>query len=218
MIMKNNKNADKSVLMCICEIIAVMIILQISRMAIEHIIFMFAERNNLVDDAATAVAMTLLTLILVAVARLTGIKLSVLPNRFSAGYVVETVIYIFMMISTAYFFCNEFFEIFILVYGCLITPVFEELVFRGYAWNTLSPKFKSVIPVYIINTVLFAVWHLGYWEDIAFRCGNTEIVHIMIWKVIIGFAFGVILGALRCRTHNCYSTILLHGLMNIFGK
>ena len=35
-------------------------------------------------------------------------------------------------------------------------------------------------------------------------------------KLAIGYVFGLILGFARSKTKNCYSTILLHGLMNSF--
>lgn len=60
-------------------------------------------------------------------------------------------------------------------------------------------------------------WHKGYIYSIAFRVGNG-LANIMMWKVITGFCFGIVLGAVRIKTKNSYSTILLHGVMNIFGR
>ncbi|WP_346928927.1 CPBP family glutamic-type intramembrane protease [Clostridium sp.] len=69
----------------------------------------------------------------------------------------------------------------------------------------------------IILTALFALWHIGYISSIAFRIKNG-LVNAMVWKVITGLCFGIILGAVRLKTKNSYSTILLHGSLNIFGR
>ena len=104
-----------------------------------------------------------------------------------------------------------------LIYSCIVTPVFEELIFRGYLWNTLNKVFEKEWKTYIVTTILFALWHLGYISAIAFRV-EVELVTVRIWKVVTGFCYGVLLGALRLKTKNCYSTMLLHGVMNIFGR
>jgi membrane protease YdiL (CAAX protease family) len=61
------------------------------------------------------------------------------------------------------------------------------------------------------------MWHLGYVDSIAFRV-EIGLGNAMLWKVITGLCYGIILGVLRLRTKNSYSTILLHGVMNIFGS
>lgn len=40
----------------------------------------------------------------------------------------------------------------------------------------------------------------------------------MVWKVITGLCYGMILGAVRLKTKNSYSTMLVHGVLNIFGR
>ncbi|WP_083197767.1 type II CAAX prenyl endopeptidase Rce1 family protein [Thermoclostridium stercorarium] len=39
----------------------------------------------------------------------------------------------------------------------------------------------------------------------------------VITKVFAGAVYGVILGFIRLKTGNCWSTILVHGVMNFFG-
>ena len=107
--------------------------------------------------------------------------------------------------------------ILLLVYSSIVTPIFEELIFRGYIWNELNQIFTSEWKTYIITTILFALWHLGYISSIAFRV-EDDLLNVMIWKVITGLCFGIVLGAVRLKTINCYSTMLLHGVMNIFGR
>jgi len=105
----------------------------------------------------------------------------------------------------------------LLLYGSIVTPIFEELIFRGYIWNKLNDIFEKEWITYIVSAVLFALWHLGYVDSIAFRM-ETGLANVMLWKAITGLCYGVVLGALRLKTKNCYSTMLLHGVMNIFGR
>ena len=108
-------------------------------------------------------------------------------------------------------------SILLLVYSSIVTPVFEELIFRGYIWNELNQIFTSEWKTYIVTTIFFALWHLGYISSIAFRV-DDDLLNVMIWKVITGLCFGIVLGAVRLKTKNCYSTMLLHGVMNIFAR
>lgn len=100
----------------------------------------------------------------------------------------------------------------------MITPIFEELIFRGYVWNKLEEKLSKRFAVYVITTLLFAAWHIGYIDTIAFRVASDRVLFIMLMKVVTGLCFGIVLGAVRYKTKNCYSSILLHSVMNIFGR
>ncbi len=59
-------------------------------------------------------------------------------------------------------------ELHVLIIGLLfgiITPVFEELLFRGYIWTKIFESGGMVNPnrlTLITVTLLFMVWHLGY--------------------------------------------------------
>ncbi len=109
--------------------------------------------------------------------------------------------------------------IFSLVVG-IITPVFEELVFRGYIWNKLhesegiiNPDFLTLVTV----TLLFGVWQLGY-IDVFIRnpvtIGNAGM--LIILKMVMALVLGLIVGLLRFKTDKTYASIIFHGLWNIF--
>ena len=36
------------------------------------------------------------------------------------------------------------------------------------------------------------------------------------WKLAAGFGYGTVLGLVRLKAKNCYATMLLHGVLNIF--
>ena len=76
--------------------------------------------------------------------------------------------------------------------------------------------------IYIINTLLFTIWHLGYidsiWLKITLLAASTGVPFAMFMKVITGLCFGIVIGFVRYKLKNCYSTMLVHSFMNIFGR
>ncbi len=108
----------------------------------------------------------------------------------------------------------------------LVVPVFEELLFRGWSWSRLErvmPGRLGGFLCFIITTGLFALWHLGY-ADVVFLRGvqgsvsSPPLQFILVMKVLVGGAVGVMTGFARWRTGKVYWPILLHGLWNIFGR
>lgn len=189
------------------------------RIIFKLIVFYFVEKTLFIDTIVSVLLMIVLALIGIITVKKKGISLSVLPTRHKIIYTIATVVALALLISTPFITRERsLFIVFSLVYSTLITPIFEELIFRGYVWNKLEERFTRKLTVYIITTLLFAVWHIGYIDSIAFRVASSNVPFIMLMKVVTGLCFGVVLGAVRCKTKNCYSTILLHEVMNIFGK
>lgn len=51
------------------------------------------------------------------------------------------------------------------ILSCLVFPLFEEPIFRGWIWNRINPALPARGNGWLsvlITTVLFAIWHLGY--------------------------------------------------------
>ena len=44
-----------------------------------------------------------------------------------------------------------------LVYGIIIIPIYEEVLFRSYIWGVLQKEQKSEFKVYLLTTVYFAL-------------------------------------------------------------
>ena len=42
------------------------------------------------------------------------------------------------------------------------------------------------------------------------------IITAVAWKLAAGLGYGTVLGIVRLKTKNCYATMLLHGVLNIF--
>jgi len=115
-------------------------------------------------------------------------------------------------------------ELHILILGLLfgiITPLFEELLFRGYIWGKISKSRGMVNPnglTLITVTLLFMVWHLGYADVLMLHpLATSSLTMIMISKMGIGLVLGLIVGYLRLKTGKTYVSILFHGLWNVFA-
>lgn len=209
---------NKECIKTIFNIVVLLIVLQLTRIGIQQIIFMLIERDLYISRIASMIAMILLSLGLVLYSRKEGVLLSVLPKRFSLNYIIATIAAVCLLISTPFITGDtSSFTIFLMVYSSVIVPIFEELIFRDYAWNKLSKVISCEWIVYAISTLMFAVWHIGYIDAIAPRV-ESGLVNIIAYKVITGLCFGIILGAVRMKTKNSYSTMLLHDTMNIFGR
>jgi uncharacterized protein len=111
----------------------------------------------------------------------------------------------------------------VLIMGLLfgvITPVFEELLFRGYIWGKISESGGMVNPnglTLITVTLLFMVWHLGYVDVLMLHPLAGNLAMIMISKMGIGLVLGLIVGYLRLITGKTYASIIFHGLWNVFA-
>ena len=197
--------------------ILVLLLLSLSLFVIKRIIFFFVARTDFSDYMASMVSMIILTSIILRLSRKAEINLSIFPDKFTVSYISVSIISVVLFIASPSNYKGGIEPILLLVYSSIVTPIFEELIFRGYIWNELNQIFTSEWKTYIITTILFALWHLGYISSIAFRV-EDDLLNVMIWKVITGLCFGIVLGAVRLKAKNCYSTMILHGVMNLFGR
>lgn len=66
--------------------------------------------------------------------------------------------------------------------------------------------------------IFFFVPRTNFSDRMASMAAMMILTGILVGKVITGLCFGIVLGAVRFKTRNCYSTILLYGGMNLFGR
>jgi membrane protease YdiL (CAAX protease family) len=201
----------------ISTIVGLLFAFQLCLFGLKRLIFLAAPRISFTDSIAAMFAMSILTVLLIVYAKKRKIALSVFPRGFNKFYIIGTCIAVALLITAPSNYADGFPAIVLLFYGSVVTPIFEELIFRGYVWNRLNTLIKKEWVTYVITTVLFGVWHLGYIGSVSFRI-ETGLANIMMWKVIVGLCYGIVLGAVRLETKNSYSTMLLHGVMNIFGR
>jgi membrane protease YdiL (CAAX protease family) len=111
------------------------------------------------------------------------------------------------------------------ILSCLVFPLFEEPIFRGWIWNQVSPVIpakRNGIFTTVLVSALFAVWHLGYWDVVSLhmKAGTSTavIIHIMLMKMVIAAIIGIFTGIFRWKTGNIYASILFHAAWNLFGR
>lgn len=86
----------------------------------------------------------------------------------------------------------------------MITPIAEELIFRGWIYDW-SSKIVKLSPV-LITALLFGL-HL--WQYFGYR-----IVPFAIFQISYTFMLGLLFGKIREKSGNIYLSVLLHVLIN----
>lgn len=199
-------------------LVGLLALLQLARIGLKELCFLLIPRNPFGDRCASMIAMMLLSAALTLVCQRRGEALCVFPARFGPLYWAGTGLFAALLVTTPLLTRSAApRDLLLLAYSAIVTPVFEELIFRGLAWERLKKVFASEWAVYALVTLLFALWHLGYADSLALRV-QSGLAQAMLWKAATGLGFGVVLGLLRLKAKNCYATMLLHGAMNIFGR
>lgn len=150
------------------------------------------------------------------------VDLDIFPKKNKKVYIILTILLLAFIVGTPFVLQSFVFsDILFLFNGSILTVIFEELIFRGFVWKELELD-KNNIYSYIITTVLFGLWHIGYIDTIIWRISlfnvTENIFNIMLMKAITGGVLGVMFGFLRYKTKNIYSSMLLHTLVNTIGK
>jgi len=81
----------------------------------------------------------------------------------------------------------------------LITPVLEEVIFRGYIFNRLRRSFNSAAAVILIQALLFGLEHLDPQQS------------------FYAFFLGLVMGVVYYKTGKLAYTIILHMAFNVFS-
>lgn len=206
------RSVSKEKIIAIIEALGLMVVLQGVRELVEYIACPWFPDTQYAARMITMSIMIVLSFAVVDYAKLKKQKLSVFPEKFSKRYVIATCAAAILYITTPANYTNGFPAVMMLVYGSIVTPVYEELLFRGYIWNRYNKVSSCEKHTYAWNVFLFTVWHLGYMVPHIIS-GNWNAV---IWKLIAGIGYGAVLGFVRLKTKNCWTTILAHGVLNLF--
>jgi uncharacterized protein len=207
------------------KILGVLFIIQIIRIISVKVLFLFVEKTSSNNILINMIFMIVFSILMIVCIKNHGNKVSFIQNISNNKiiYFCITSIVIFLIVSTPVF-TKDYARsaIISLVYSTLIIPIFEELLFRGCIWNQLKMKYKNEVIVYIITTLIFAVWHFGYIDSIMLNMEiynlTGNLLFVMLMKVLIGLVFGIIIGFVRYKTKNTYSAILMHSAINVFGR
>ena len=203
-------------------IILTLILLQLGRIIFKNLIFTFIDRTLLSDLIVSMIYMTLIICIMLIIMKKKKIDINIFPEKWNVKYKIFTIlVFLFFIITPIITMNYQLYNILALIYNALITVIFEELIFRGLIFKEIS-LMKNDFMAYIISTILFGIWHLGYIDTIIWRTSlfspDSNIVNIMFWKVITGMIIGIVLGFFRYRNKNVYSSMLVHTFINTFGS
>ena len=203
-------------------IILTLILLQLGRIIFKNLIFTFIDRTLLSDLIVSMIYMTLIICITLIIMKKKKIDINIFPEKWNIKYKIFTIlVFLFLIITPIITMNYQLYNILSLIYNAFITVIFEELIFRGGIFKEIS-SMKNDLMAYIISTILFGIWHLGYIDTIIWRTSlffpDSNIVNIMFWKVITGMIIGIVLGFFRYRNKNVYSSMLVHTFINTFGS
>jgi len=146
----------------ITEAILMVVILQAILMLLKKIADPLIPNPSFAQRMTTMAAMILLCGVVLLYAKLQKTKLSVFPAHFSKLYVISTGIAAVILMAVPSNDTGGYMAILLLIYGSIVTPIYEELIFRGFLWNRLNSVLAKEAYTYIGSVLLFTVWHLGY--------------------------------------------------------
>jgi uncharacterized protein len=109
--------------------------------------------------------------------------------------------------------------------SAIVIPIFEEFLFRGWGWSHLekSASFKvSGFANWLVISFVFGLWHFGYIDTYVLKVApanpNMEWGFFFLMKFLTTFVIGLIVGIPRWRTGRVYGSLILHSLINVFGR
>jgi membrane protease YdiL (CAAX protease family) len=109
--------------------------------------------------------------------------------------------------------------------SAVVIPIFEEFLFRGWGWGQLrrAASFRaSGFANWLVISFLFAIWHFGYIDIYLLKVApanpNMDWGVFFLMKFLTTFVIGLIVGLPRWRTGRVYGSLILHSLINVFGR
>jgi len=146
-----------------------------------------------------------------------GLSLQDIKTKTRNFYITGVSI-ILLMVATSFLFMDILSSTMNLRFG-LVSPVFEEVLFRGYLWNRLKKCKVEDISIIFITGLFFGLFHLfGYYEysyETGFTTEAPLMLNVVIQKVILNIAFGLLLGYIRYKSKKLYPSFLIHAFNNI---
>lgn len=107
----------------------------------------------------------------------------------------------------------------------LVIPIFEELLFRGWGWTQLeqAAAFRnSRIVNWLVISVLFGIWHFGYLDVYVLKVApawpDMQWSSFLLMKFVTTFIIGLVVGLPRRQTCRVHGSLILHALINLFGR
>jgi membrane protease YdiL (CAAX protease family) len=116
--------------------------------------------------------------------------------------------------SLRFFLTGQHFElrmnVFIACYAVILTPVFEEIMFRGYIQSSLAALKTPFLLTDLITTALFLVPHCIGWNFQGVLSANLTIGGISVIAIL-----SLVLGFVRYTSKSLVGNVLLHVINNL---
>ena len=153
----------------IINIILCLIALQIGRFSFKTLAFLFLDKNFITDVIVSSIYMIIIIIFSIISIKKNELELNIFPKNLNWKYIV-TLIILFAIIFTTPIITKNYslYDILSLLYGAIITVIFEEIIFRGFVYKEIS-NIKNDLWAYIISTILFGIGHLGYIDTVMWR-------------------------------------------------
>ncbi|WP_270301121.1 CPBP family intramembrane glutamic endopeptidase, partial [Terrisporobacter petrolearius] len=169
------------------------------------------------------IVMFLLTLFVIYKSKKEKVSLDIfsyMKNKESKTYYVIVTGAVLLLIFTSPSFLTKtsIESIIPLLYTAIMTPIYEELLFRSYIWNVLKQDNEDEVKVYFLTTVLFSIYHIGYIDTIIMTSGFNQMALMILIKCSLMLSYGFFIGFFRYKIKNSYSCILVHSFINIFSR
>ena len=97
-----------------------------------------------------------------------------------------------------------FHEIYLIITFLILSPIIEELFFRGIILRIIAEKNNKTIAVFF-SSILFTLIHVFYFDGI-----NLSLI-----RLIDCFLFSIIISLIYIKTQNIYYAIIFHGVYNL---
>jgi uncharacterized protein len=109
--------------------------------------------------------------------------------------------------------------------SAIVIPIFEEFLFRGWGWGRLrrTASFRaSGFVNWLVISFLFGLWHFGYMDIYLLRVApanpDMDWGFFLLMKFLTTLIIGLVVGLPRWRSGRVYGSLILHSLINIFGR
>lgn len=144
-------------------------------------------------------------------------------SRIQKTIYVGLGIFTLLLIFSTYFFQPDIFVM--NLNAAIVIVIFEELLFRGWGWTKLqkSASFKaSGFLNWLVISFVFAIWHFGYLDIYLLKVApanpDMDWGFFFLMKFLTTLLIGLVVGIPRWRTKRVYGSLILHSLINLFGR
>lgn len=133
-------------------------------------------------------------------------------------------ILVLSLVVSSYFIMRDirYFALMTNIHFGITTPIYEELIFRGYGWKKFRDENHSNLATLIITSLFFTLFHFGYYYQIRystqFHPDAPSMSSIMFAKIIHVTVLGLIMGLIRWKSKKVYGPVIIHAILNIIGK